>query len=293
MKIKLRPEDPGPPGTSEWSEMNDWLANLRENADGEPDAPFGPSSTEEAYGPAPQADHAIAEAYGAPVLGDGQEAGVAADPAVPAEVAEPVAADEIIFGDVTAGASEIAGASVAGVDLTGVDVAGVDAAGVDAAGVDAAGVDVAGVAAPEPVATATVASQTVAPGTVAPGTVAPGTVAPEPAAEDETASVRALIGDELRTPTVWCELNPGNCISWHADRAALGVADVRARAIAVGWRIDALGRLTCPQCQQRSTSFRATHQVVRWNRAYALTMAARQAARQGGYPYPQPAFYPR
>jgi hypothetical protein len=117
-------------------------------------------------------------------------------------------------------------------------------------------------------------------------------VAPKPA-EDETASVRALIGDELRTPTVWCELNPGKCVSWHADRAALGVADVRARAIAVGWRIDALGRLTCPQCQQRSASFRATHQVVRWNRAYALTMAAREAARQGGYPYPQPAFYPR
>jgi hypothetical protein len=92
---------------------------------------------------------------------------------------------------------------------------------------------------------------------------------------------------------VWCELAPGSCISWHADRAALGVADVRMRAIAAGWRIDALGRLTCPQCQQRSTTFRATQQVVPWDRAYALTMAAREAARQGGYQYPQPAFYPR
>jgi hypothetical protein len=105
--------------------------------------------------------------------------------------------------------------------------------------------------------------------------------------------VRALIGDEMRTPTVWCELEPGNCISWHADREALGVADVRARAIAAGWRIDALGRLTCPPCQQRSAHFRTTRPVVLWSRAYALTMAAREAARQGGYQYPQPAFYPR
>jgi hypothetical protein len=105
--------------------------------------------------------------------------------------------------------------------------------------------------------------------------------------------VRALIGDEMRTPTVWCELEPGNCISWHADREALGVADVRARAIAAGWRIDALGRLTCPPCQQRSAHFRTTQPVVLWSRAYALTMAAREAARRGGYQYPQPAFYPR
>ncbi len=113
-----------------------------------------------------------------------------------------------------------------------------------------------------------------------------------PQAPSET-PVRALIGEELRTPIVWCELEPGNCISWHADREALGVADVRARAITAGWRVDALGRLTCPQCQQRSNHFRTTQPVVPWNRAYALTMAARQAARQGNYSYPQPAFYPR
>jgi hypothetical protein len=92
---------------------------------------------------------------------------------------------------------------------------------------------------------------------------------------------------------VWCELEPGACVSWHGDREALGMADVRARAIAAGWRIDALGRLTCPQCQQRSAIFRATQQVVPWNRTYALTRAAREAARQGNYQYPQPAFYPR
>jgi hypothetical protein len=105
--------------------------------------------------------------------------------------------------------------------------------------------------------------------------------------------VGALIGADLRTPMVWCELEPGSCVSWHGDREALGMADVRARAIAAGWRIDALGRLTCPQCQQRSTTFRATQQVVLWNRGYAMTMAAREAARQGNYAYPQPAFYPR
>jgi hypothetical protein len=113
-----------------------------------------------------------------------------------------------------------------------------------------------------------------------------------PVAEPEPV-VGALIGADLRTPMVWCELEPGSCVSWHGDREALGMADVRARAIAAGWRIDALGRLTCPQCQQRSVIFRATQQVVLWNRAYALTRAAREAARQGDYQYPQPAFYPR
>ena len=113
-----------------------------------------------------------------------------------------------------------------------------------------------------------------------------------PVEADET-PVRALIGEQLRTPIVWCELEPGSCISWHGDREALGMADVRARAIAAGWRIDALGRLSCPQCQQTSKNFRTTHPVVPWNRAYALTMATREAARQGNFSYPQPAFYPR
>jgi hypothetical protein len=113
-----------------------------------------------------------------------------------------------------------------------------------------------------------------------------------PPQEPSETPVRALIGEQLRTPIVWCELER-TCISWHADREALGVADVRARAIAAGWRVDALGRLACPQCQQTSNAFRTTQPVVPWNRAYALTMAARQAARQGNYQYPQPAFYPR
>ena len=98
-------------------------------------------------------------------------------------------------------------------------------------------------------------------------------------ARAETFPVRALIGDELRMPTVWCEM--GSCISWHADRSALGEADNRARAISAGWRIDALGRMTCPYCQQTSTSFRATRPVVPWDRATAIVMAARAGAGLG------------
>ena len=98
------------------------------------------------------------------------------------------------------------------------------------------------------------------------------TPAPAPAAPP----MRALIGDELRMPIMWCEM--GSCISWHADPSALGEADNRARAIEAGWRIDALGRLTCPQCQQTTVAFRATRPVVLWDRATAMVMAARAAA---------------
>jgi len=72
-------------------------------------------------------------------------------------------------------------------------------------------------------------------------------------------TARAVIGDELRMPIMWCEM--GFCISWHADPAALGEADIRARAIAAGWRVDALGRMACPRCQQSSSQFWATHPV--------------------------------
>ena len=57
-----------------------------------------------------------------------------------------------------------------------------------------------------------------------------------------------MIGDQLRMPVMWCEM--GSCVSWHADPAALGEADTRARAIGAGSRIDALGRLACPRCQR-------------------------------------------
>lgn len=89
----------------------------------------------------------------------------------------------------------------------------------------------------------------------------------------ETAEIteRAVIGDELRRPITWCEMD--SCISWHADPAALGEADIRARAISAGWRVDAFGRLACPQCQQTAPGFRTSHSVVLWDRRTAITRA--------------------
>ena len=112
------------------------------------------------------------------------------------------------------------------------------------------------------------------------------------------AAVRAVIGDQLRLPVMWCEM--GSCASWHADPAALGEADARARAIDAGWRIDALGRLACPGCQQTDPGFRASSQVVPCDRhtALARTARARRAALRtsrdlcraaSGYPPASPA----
>jgi len=88
---------------------------------------------------------------------------------------------------------------------------------------------------------------------------------------------RALIGDQLRVPILWCELAP--CISHHANPAALGEADNRVRALSAGWRLDRLGRLTCPRCQQNSPWFWPAHPVVPWDKEAAATMAALMAAR--------------
>ena len=91
----------------------------------------------------------------------------------------------------------------------------------------------------------------------------------------------APIGDSLRIPIAWCEM--GSCISHYSHPAALGEADIRARAIAAGWRVDALGRLACPQCLRSGAWFWNTHPVVRWDRARAvstatlMTAAAREA----------------
>jgi len=90
------------------------------------------------------------------------------------------------------------------------------------------------------------------------------------------ATERAVIGDQLRMPIMWCEM--GSCISWYTDPAALGEADTRARAIGAGWRIDALGRLACPRCQQADPCFWASRPVVPWDRYMAIARAARAAA---------------
>lgn len=83
---------------------------------------------------------------------------------------------------------------------------------------------------------------------------------------------RAVIGDELRVPIMWCEM--GACIFRYSDPAALGEADIRARAIGAGWRVDALGRLACPRCQQSDGQFRATHPVTPHKPGTALAAAA-------------------
>jgi hypothetical protein len=123
---------------------------------------------------------------------------------------------------------------------------------------------------------ATDAPRTSAPAPAGAGARAIGFPAPAGAAAPVTA--RAAIGDELRRPIMWCEI--ASCISYYADLAALGEADARARAVRAGWRIDAVGRLVCPQCQQ-STSFWAPNPVVRWDRATALVMATLAAVRAG------------
>ena len=70
----------------------------------------------------------------------------------------------------------------------------------------------------------------------------------------------------------------GSCISHYTDQEALGEADIRARAIAVGWRVDALGRLACPQCQQADSWFWTAHPVALWDRDTAVAMTTLLAA---------------
>lgn len=63
--------------------------------------------------------------------------------------------------------------------------------------------------------------------------------------------MRAVIGDGIRTPSLWCE--SGNCIARFACTDALGERDLRTRALAAGWRYDTLGNLACPTCAHGST----------------------------------------
>ena len=97
--------------------------------------------------------------------------------------------------------------------------------------------------------------------------------------------MRAVIGDQLRMPMMWCEMGP--CISWHSDPGALGEGDARARAIRAGWRIDAFGRLVCPRCQQTDPGFRVSRPVVPWDRHTAIARAARIAAVPGNRTAPR------
>jgi len=114
---------------------------------------------------------------------------------------------------------------------------------------------------------------------------APGAPATAPAArasvtggepgDDPEIREPAPIGDELRIPTAWCEMD--SCISHFAHPAALGEVDNRSRAITAGWRIDALGRLACPKCLQ-GPWFWATERLARWDRRRAVAMATLMTA---------------
>jgi hypothetical protein len=64
---------------------------------------------------------------------------------------------------------------------------------------------------------------------------------------------RAVIGDGIRIPFIWCEF--GTCDATYTHPDALGERDLRARALAAGWRYDALGRRACPSCAQRDPTF--------------------------------------
>jgi hypothetical protein len=76
-----------------------------------------------------------------------------------------------------------------------------------------------------------------------------------------------VIGDQLREVAAWCELSP--CIARYTHAKALGQADIVARAVADGWRKDAVGRLICPECQQRRPIWSAAPVVPRANRRSA------------------------
>jgi hypothetical protein len=86
---------------------------------------------------------------------------------------------------------------------------------------------------------------------------------------------RAVIGDKIRQPAVWCQI--GACISRHTDPAAIGEADIRIRAIASGWCLDAFGRLVCQSCQQLhpvwSARPPAPRALARWQRGAASIQA--------------------
>ena len=230
MKIKIRPDDVGTPGGNEWTEMNGWLAELREDSPEEQvDGRQGDPVVDRQRGPVDASEgDPVDGRQGSPVV-DRQRGPVDASPGDPVDGRQ---------GDPVNGSQG---------DRTGNSLVRPARDGHGA---------------PLRDNRARLASDNRA-RPARHGYAAPPARTP----------VRAVIGDELRIPIVWCEM--GSCISWHADRTALGQADVRARAIRTGWRIDALGRLACPQCQQTDVAFRATRPVVLWDRSTAIAMAAR------------------
>jgi hypothetical protein len=81
-----------------------------------------------------------------------------------------------------------------------------------------------------------------------------------PVLRDVPVTGRAVIGDSLRLPVIWCEMP--RCISWSCDPASAGFGDSRRSAIDAGWRTDALGRFACPECQQSRSDYRTPRPVT-------------------------------
>jgi hypothetical protein len=88
-------------------------------------------------------------------------------------------------------------------------------------------------------------------------------------------TTRAVIGDAIRIPVLWCQF--GSCIARYTHWDALGERDLRVRALAAGWRYDALGRLACPGCVQNDPFFWMTRPPVPAYRWLSLARIEREA----------------
>ncbi len=84
--------------------------------------------------------------------------------------------------------------------------------------------------------------------------------------------MRAVIGDELRVPTLLCEF--GGCVARYTHPDALGERELWDRALAAGWQYDLIGRLACPACVRHAPTFWARRPYAPANRDYWVTDAA-------------------
>ena len=102
-------------------------------------------------------------------------------------------------------------------------------------------------------------------------------------------AVRAVIGDELRIPVMWCEM--GACISWHADPAALGEGDFarpRDRRGLAHRRLRPSGLPKVPAGRPELPGLPPSRRVGPWHRYDADSQDRRRArgarALAGGHP---------
>ena len=251
MKIKIRPEDTSMLQENDWPQTDGWLAELQDDGGADP---AGDGHAQSARGSDPWPE-ILAEA-----AARARAEAAARTEAAPAEASRAEAARA------EAARAEAARAEAARAEAARAEAARAEAARAEAARAEAARAEAARAEAARAEAARAEAARAEA--------------ARAGAAARAEITERAVIGDQLRMPVMRCEM--GSCISWHADPAALGEADTRARAISAGWRIDALGRLACPRCQQTDPGFWAARPVVPWDRYMAIARAARATAVPSG-----------